>query len=39
MWTAACALVYELPVVTGDLGDFGKIAATFPALLLIHPDL
>jgi predicted nucleic acid-binding protein len=39
LWTAACCLVYELPLATGDLGDFGQIAGEFPDLRLVHPDL
>jgi predicted nucleic acid-binding protein len=40
-WTAACALVQDppMPVVTGNLRDFEKIAETAPALPLVHPDL
>jgi predicted nucleic acid-binding protein len=40
MWIAACALAQPVPppVVTGNLTDFGRIAAAFP-LELVHPDL
>jgi len=38
MWVAACCLVHGLPLVTGNLNDFGTIAAEFP-LTLVHPDL
>jgi predicted nucleic acid-binding protein len=41
LWTAACALSLspQLPVVTNNLSDFRTIAAAFPDLQLIHPDL
>jgi hypothetical protein len=39
LWTAACALSYELPLMTNNLGDFRKVSAAFPTLVLIHPDL
>ena len=40
MWTAACALAQDppLPVATGNLSDFARVATKFP-LQLIHPDL
>ncbi len=41
MWITACALAQNpnsLPVVTGNLSDFQKIAREFP-LQLVHPDL
>lgn len=40
-WTAACALTQNppLPVVTGNVKDFSKIAEVAPALTLVHPDL
>lgn len=40
MWITACALAQPspLPVVTGNLSDFGRIAAELP-LQLVHPDL
>jgi predicted nucleic acid-binding protein len=40
MWIAACALAQPNPppVVTGNLSDFGRIAAKF-SLQLVHPDL
>jgi tRNA(fMet)-specific endonuclease VapC len=39
MWIAACALAQNppMPVATGNLSDFGKIAAKFP-LVVVHPD-
>ena len=40
MWIAACALAQNprpLPVVTGNLADFRKVAAKFP-LVIVHPD-
>lgn len=39
LWTAACCLVHDLPLTTGDLGDFGQIADEFSNLRLVHPDL
>ena len=39
LWTAACALSYGLPVMTNNLADFKKIRASFPELVLVHPDL
>lgn len=39
MWIAACALAYEVPVVTANRADFDKIAAEFDDLKIIHPDL
>jgi predicted nucleic acid-binding protein len=40
-WTASCALVQDppMPIVTGNLRDFEKVAETAPALTLVHPDL
>ena len=40
-WTAACALAQAdpLPVVTGNLKHFQRIAARFPALVVVHPSL
>jgi len=38
MWTAACALVLGIPVVTNNLSDFGQIRAAEPRLVLVHPD-
>ncbi len=40
MWIAACALAQPSPppIVTGNLSDFGRIAAAFP-VQLVHPDL
>jgi predicted nucleic acid-binding protein len=40
IWIAACALAQPEPLalVTTDLSDFRRIAATFP-LILVHPDL
>lgn len=39
MWTAACALAYQLPIVTNNLSDFQAIQGEFPQLIVIHPDL
>jgi predicted nucleic acid-binding protein len=39
MWIAACCLVHDLPLATGNLSDFQTIAAEFPDLALVHPDL
>jgi predicted nucleic acid-binding protein len=41
MWVAACALAQPSPppLVTNNLGDFQKMQAEFPALVLVHPDL
>jgi predicted nucleic acid-binding protein len=39
LWIAACALVFELPLVTNNLGDFQVIAARFVDLELVHPSL
>jgi predicted nucleic acid-binding protein len=39
MWTAACALAYDLPIVTNNLSDFQTIQKEFPELKLVHPDL
>lgn len=39
MWTAACALVYEMPVVTNNLSDFRTIQSEVPELRLVHRDL
>ncbi len=41
LWTAACAaaITPRLPVVTNNLKDFQTIAAAFPDLRLVHPDL
>jgi len=39
MWTAACCLTHGLPLLTNNLSDFQTIAAEFPALTLVHPDL
>ena len=40
-WVAACALAQtpSLPVVTGNLRHFRSIAARFPGLTIVHPDL
>ena len=38
MWIAACCLVHDLPLATGNLSDFQTIADEFP-LRLVHPDL
>lgn len=39
MWTAACALVLDVPVATNNLTDFGLIQEVAPRLRLVHPDL
>jgi predicted nucleic acid-binding protein len=39
MWTAACALSLNLPLVTNNLGDFKTIQQEFGDLKLVHPDL
>lgn len=39
LWTAACCRVHGLPLVTNNLSDFQMIAAEFPDLRLVHPDL
>lgn len=39
MWIAACCLVFGLPLVTNNLGDFQTIAGEFCDLRLVHPDL
>lgn len=41
LWTAACAVAMhpQLPVVTNNLGDFRTIAASFPELRVVHPDI
>lgn len=39
MWIAACALAYEVPIVTANRSDFDKIAVEFAALRMVHPDL
>jgi len=38
MWTAACALVLGIPVVTNNLSDFDQIRSVAPSLVLVHPD-
>jgi predicted nucleic acid-binding protein len=38
LWVAACCLVLDLPLATGNLSDFQTIANEFP-LRLVHPDL
>lgn len=38
LWIAACCLVYELPLVTNNLRDFGSIQTVAP-LKIVHPDL
>jgi len=40
-WIAACALAQTpcLPIVTGNLGHFQTIAAKFPNLAIVHPEL
>ncbi len=39
MWTAACALVLGIPVVTNNLSDFKQIQTVDSGLVLVHPDL
>ncbi len=39
MWTAACALVLEIPIATNNLNDFQQIQMVEPRLTLIHPEL
>jgi predicted nucleic acid-binding protein len=39
MWTAACALVLEIPVVSNNLSDFQLIQTAAPELVVVHPDL
>jgi predicted nucleic acid-binding protein len=39
LWIAACCLVHNLPLVTGNLSDFKTIAGIAPSLQLVHPDL
>lgn len=38
LWIAACCLVHELPLVTGNHTDFETIADEFPALQVVRPD-
>lgn len=38
LWIAACCLVYDLPVVTGNVTDFGTIQTVAPELRIVHPD-
>lgn len=39
LWIAACCLVHDLPLVSGNRTDFGTIASEFPALRLVHPEV
>lgn len=39
LWTAACCLVHDLPLVTNNLADFRRIQTVAPQLRLVHPDL
>lgn len=39
LWIAACCLVHDLPIVTNNLSDFRLVAAEFPRLRLVHPDI
>ncbi len=39
LWTAACCLVHDLPIVTNNRSDFEQIQKVEPALRIIHPDL
>jgi predicted nucleic acid-binding protein len=38
MWTAACAVAYQMPIATNNLSDFRTIATVLP-VTLIHPDV
>jgi predicted nucleic acid-binding protein len=38
LWVAACCLVHDLPLVTGNLSDYQTIAAEFQSLQIVHPD-
>lgn len=40
MWIAACALAESpsIPIVTGNISDFGRMQQDFP-IRLVHPDL
>src|SRR5262245_57329812 len=39
LWTAACCLVHDLPIGTGNLSDFQTIQRVAPMLKIVHPDL
>lgn len=39
LWIAACCLVHDLPIVTGNLSDFRTIQRVAPALRIVHPDV
>lgn len=39
LWVASCCLIYDLPLVTANLGDFLTIKHVEPRLRIIHPDL
>jgi predicted nucleic acid-binding protein len=39
LWTAACAIVHGIPVLTNNLRHFQPIAEAFPEVQLVHPDL
>lgn len=39
LWIAACCLVHDLPIVTGNRGDFEQIQKVAPELTIVHPDL
>jgi predicted nucleic acid-binding protein len=39
LWIAAGAAVHEIPLMTNNLKHFQPIAAAFPALQRVHPDL
>ncbi len=38
LWTAACCLVHELPLATGNLSNFGHIAEEFPRASVGAPE-
>ncbi len=39
LWTAACCLVHDLPIVTNNLRDFATIQRVDAGLRIVHPDL
>jgi predicted nucleic acid-binding protein len=39
LWTAACAMVHGIPMITNNLRHFQPVAHAFPELQLVHPDL
>lgn len=36
MWTAACALAYELPIATNDLADLTALSNFAGSLVIVH---